>query len=99
MFKFDFWTLWGFVSQGFFFSRFIVQWYYSEKQGKIVVPHVFWILSLCGSTMMLIYAIARSDIVFLIGSFLQLFLFSRNLFLSKNSIKKLKQNLDLKVKK
>ena len=93
MFKFDFWTLWGFFSQGFFFSRFIVQWYYSEKQGKIVVPHIFWILSLCGSTMMLIYAIARTDIVFFIASILQVFLFSRNLLLSKKSKIKIEKNL------
>lgn len=91
-FKIDFWTIWGFLAQGFFFARFIIQWIKSEKEGKIVVPHVFWILSLCGSAMTLIYALARKDLVFLIAAILQFFLFSRNLLLSKNSKIKIKKD-------
>ena len=82
-FKIDFWTFWGLVSQGFFFARFIIQWWQSEKKGQIVVPKSFWVLSLCGSVMIFIYAIARKDLVFLITGILQFFLFSRNLFLAK----------------
>lgn len=84
-FRIDFWTIWGFLAQGFFFARFIIQWLKSEKEGKIVVPHVFWILSLCGAAMTLIYALARKDLVFLVGAILQFFIFGRNLLLSKNS--------------
>ena len=84
-FKIDFWTIWGFVAQGFYFARFIIQWIKSEKEGKIVVPHVFWVLSLGGAAMTLVYALARKDLVFLITAILQFFLFGRNLILSKNS--------------
>ena len=35
----------GFLGQGLFASRFIVQWIYSEKQGKSSIPVVFWYLS------------------------------------------------------
>lgn len=82
-FKFDFWTLWGMAAQGLFFGRFIIQWYYSEKAKKTVIPHIFWYLSLAGAVMTLIYAFIRSDLVFLMTGFLQIILYSRNLVLAK----------------
>ena len=36
----------GFVGQGLFASRFIVQWIYSEKKGESHIPLVFWYLSI-----------------------------------------------------
>ena len=86
-FTIDFWTFWGLIAQGFFFGRFVIQWFQSEKQGKIVVPHLFWIFSLIGSIMIFTYAIARKDIVFVIAGILQFFLFSRNLMISDRSSK------------
>ena len=82
-FKIDFWTLWGITAQGLFFSRFILQWYQSERQGKIVIPVLFWYLSLTGAVMIFVYAFARNDIVFLITGILQTILYSRNLYLSR----------------
>lgn len=82
-FKIDFWTLWGMAAQGLFFTRFIIQWYFSEKEKRTVIPHIFWYLSLCGAVMTLIYAIIRSDLVFLLTGTLQIFLYSRNLVLAK----------------
>ena len=87
-FKIDVWTIWGFIAQGMFFLRFVIQWYASEKKKSIVVPHVFWYLSLAGAFMIFVYAIARKDIVFLISGILQAILFSRNLIISKNEKKK-----------
>lgn len=84
-FSFDFWTFWGITAQGLFFSRFILQWYRSEKDGYISVPHTFWVLSLIGAIMILIYAFVRSDLVFMITGILQIGLYSRNLFISKRS--------------
>lgn len=82
-FKIDFWTLWGMTAQALFFGRFIIQWYFSEKAKKTVIPHVFWYLSLAGALMTLIYAFVRSDLVFLMAGFLQIILYSRNLMLAK----------------
>lgn len=82
-FKIDFWTLWGVAAQGLFFGRFIIQWWYSEKAKKTVIPDNFWYLSLAGAVMTLIYALVRSDLVFLITGFLQILLYSRNLILAK----------------
>ena len=84
-FRLDFWTLWGFAAQGFYFARFVIQWLKSEKEGKIVVPHSFWILSLCGSVMTLTYSLARKDLVFLVTAILQFGMFGRNLALSNKS--------------
>ena len=36
----------GFVGQGLFASRFIVQWIYSEKKGQSSIPLIFWYLSI-----------------------------------------------------
>jgi lipid-A-disaccharide synthase-like uncharacterized protein len=92
-FVFDVWTVWGLVAQGFFFSRFVVQWYASERQGMITVPHVFWILSLIGSVMITIYAISRADIVFLLAGALQLIFFTRSFMISR------KQHVSSKLKR
>lgn len=82
-FKFDFWTLWGLGAQGLFFSRFIIQWLYSEKAKKTVIPNNFWYISLFAAVMTIIYALVRQDIVFLVTGILQIFLYSRNLVLAK----------------
>ena len=36
----------GFLGQGLFASRFIVQWVYSEKKGVSTIPIIFWYLSI-----------------------------------------------------
>lgn len=82
-FKFDFWTLWGLAAQGLFFSRFIIQWWYSEKAKKTVIPNNFWYISLFAAVMTIIYALVRSDVVFLVTGILQIFLYGRNLVLMK----------------
>ena len=87
-FTFDFWTVWGMIAQGLFFTRFVLQWYYSEKHKRVVIPTVFWYLSLLGAIMVIVYAIARSDIVFLITGILQIALYSRSLYISRTDEKK-----------
>jgi lipid-A-disaccharide synthase-like uncharacterized protein len=52
-----FWTAIGWMGQAVFFSRFIVQWYATEKKKRVVVPTLFWWLSLAGSLLLLAYAI------------------------------------------
>jgi lipid-A-disaccharide synthase-like uncharacterized protein len=75
-------TLWiaaGLVGQGLFGARFLVQWLYSEKQGKSRIPDSFWYLSVAGGTVLLSYAIHRTDPVFIAGESLTLLVFLRNL--------------------
>ena len=54
------WSVWkivGWLGNAVFFSRFFVQWYATEKKGRVVVPVLFWWLSLAGSLLLLLYAI------------------------------------------
>ena len=71
----------GFVGQGLFASRFIVQWIYSEKKGESSIPIVFWYLSIFGGIGLLIYAISRQDPVIIIGQIFGIFIYSGNLYL------------------
>ena len=57
------WSLWkiiGFAGNGIFASRFIVQWYATEKRRRVSVPVSFWWLSLGGSLTLLCYAIYQN---------------------------------------
>lgn len=80
----DGWILLGFVAQGFFTMRFVVQWLASERAKRSVVPIAFWFFSLGGGALLLIYAIKRQDPVFIAGQGLGLFIYIRNLWLIAN---------------
>lgn len=82
----------GFVGQTFFSLRFLVQWIASEKQGKSVIPLSFWIFSILGSSLLLIYAIYRKDPVFILGQAPNIFIYSRNLYLIKKERDQKKEN-------
>ncbi len=75
------WLALGFLGQGLFSMRFLVQWIASEKKGESIVPVAFWYFSLGGGALLLIYALWRLDPVFIIGQFTGLFIYSRNLYL------------------
>jgi lipid-A-disaccharide synthase-like uncharacterized protein len=76
-----FWLVLGFVAQGLFSARFMVQWIASERAGKSVMPVVFWYLSISGSVLLLAYAIYRKDPVFILGQSAGLIVYFRNLYL------------------
>tara|TARA_B100000963_G_C22511252_1_gene618467 strand:- start:9 stop:305 length:297 start_codon:yes stop_codon:yes gene_type:complete len=71
----------GFVGQGLFASRFIVQWIFSEKKGESYIPVVFWYLSIFGGIGLLTYAIFRKDPVIIVGQTFGIFIYLRNLIL------------------
>lgn len=71
----------GFAGQALFFLRFFYQWLYSERQGKSVIPEVFWYFSLFGGILLLIYAILRHDVVFILGQSTGTFIYLRNICL------------------
>ena len=77
----------GFVGQGLFASRFIVQWIYSEKKGSSQIPIIFWYLSIFGGIGLLTYAIFRKDPVIMLGQSFGIFIYLRNLILIYNKEK------------
>ena len=76
-------TIWlaiGFIGQGLFSARFIVQWLKSEREKKSVFPVAFWYFSIAGGIVLLAYAIHRKDPVFIVGQLTGLFIYFRNLY-------------------
>ena len=71
----------GFVGQGLFASRFIVQWIYSERIGESSIPIIFWYLSIFGGFGLLTYAIFRQDPVIILGQSFGIIIYLRNLIL------------------
>jgi lipid-A-disaccharide synthase-like uncharacterized protein len=71
----------GFVGQGLFSMRFAIQWIYSERAKKSVIPLAFWYFSVLGGGTLLAYALYRKDPVFIIGQGTGLFIYLRNLWL------------------
>lgn len=73
----------GFFAQSLFGARILVQWVLSERAGKVVSPTLFWIFSLCGSFLFLIYGVLRQDVVILAGQTISFYIYIRNLQLKK----------------
>jgi len=78
----------GIIGQSLFFMRFFWQWIVSEKEKRSVIPVNFWYFSLFGSFFLLMYAILRRDIVFIIGQSTGLIIYVRNLFLIQREKRK-----------
>ena len=80
-----FWLLaLGIISQLIFTLRFIIQWIISEKNKFSQLPNTFWILSIVGSVLILIYSIFRKDPILFIGHALGIIIYCRNLIILKN---------------
>jgi len=80
----SFWKALGWTGNVIFFSRFIIQWIATERQGKVVVPLAFWYCSLLGSLCLLIYAIHQRDSVFIAAYILTWIPYTRNLYFAMN---------------
>jgi len=68
------WSAWkviGWLGNGIFFSRFLVQWYATEKKKQVVVPQSFWWLSLIGTVTLLCYGVfyLRDSVVIFSNAF------------------------------
>jgi lipid-A-disaccharide synthase-like uncharacterized protein len=75
------WLLIGLVGQALFASRFILQWFKSEMEGRSVIPISFWYCSVGGGIVLLAYAIYKLDPVFILGQATGLIVYARNLAL------------------
>ena len=78
--RFDALVAMGFVAQGLFTMRFVVQWIASERARASVVPVAFWFFSLGGGILLLSYALYRRDPVFIAGQAFGLLVYIRNLY-------------------
>ncbi|WOI55717.1 lipid-A-disaccharide synthase N-terminal domain-containing protein [Palleronia sp. LCG004] len=74
------WLIFGLLGQCLFAGRFVVQWLASERARRSVLPNIFWYFSIGGGLCLLVYAVHRSDPVFVLGQALGLFIYARNLW-------------------
>lgn len=74
----------GFIAQGLFAARFIVQWILSEKAKKVISPVIFWQLSLLASIIYSIYGWLRGDFAIIIGQMFTYYIYIWNLKTQNN---------------
>ncbi len=81
------WSVWkviGWCGNAIFSTRFLVQWYATEKRQQVVVPPLFWWLSLAGSLLLLSYAIFHEhDSVFIFAYAFTWIPYIRNLLIHR----------------
>ena len=80
------WMIIGFVGQGFFSARFIVQWIMSEIKKQSIIPLGFWYFSLLGGVTLFAYALYKEDPVFIVGQ-VQGYMHILNLYLIRKRAK------------
>ncbi len=78
--RLDWWVVLGLIAQLLFTARFVVQWIASERAGHSVIPLAFWVLSIFGGLLLLVYALYRKDAVFIAGQAFGVFVYLRNLY-------------------
>lgn len=80
--KVPLWLLiFGSMGQIIFTLRFVYQWAYSFRYKESLLPNGFWIISLVGSTAIVIYGIIRRDPVLILGQSVGFIAYSRNLII------------------
>ena len=75
------WVAFGTLGQVIFFSRWVIQWIYSEKYKASTIPVAFWWCSLSGGIITLLYANHIGSFPFMLAQAIGITVYSRNLLL------------------
>src|SRR5271163_2785669 len=75
------WAIIGGAGTALFASRFIVQWFQSEREGRSVIPVAFWYCSIGGGIVTLAYTIHLQSVPLSVGQASGLIVYARNLYL------------------
>ena len=75
------WLGLGIAGQAAWSSRFVLQWWVSERRGESLLPASFFVLSIVGSVLLCAYAISRQDYVMIAAYALNPIPYARNLVL------------------
>lgn len=78
----------GSAGQIIFTLRFVYQFVYSYRLKKSVLPMGFWILSLIGSLIIVVYAFIRRDPVLMLGQSFGFIAYIRNLTIDIKTLRK-----------
>lgn len=79
------WVVCAAFGQAIWSSRFVLQWWHSEREGRSHFPPVFWWLSLAGNALLLAYAVHLRDAILIAGSVPGPLVQVRNLMLQRRS--------------
>jgi lipid-A-disaccharide synthase-like uncharacterized protein len=77
----------GSLGQIIFTLRFVYQWIYSMRRNESLLPLGFWLISLIGSGIIVIYGMIRLDPVLILGQSVGFIAYSRNIILYRKEIK------------
>lgn len=80
-----YWTVLGLLGNVLFGLRFVLQWLYSERRGRVVVPPIFWHLSFWGSLLCLAYALHIDKLPVILGYLFLPLIYARNLVLLRRN--------------
>ena len=69
----------GLLAQGFFSLRMLHQWIKTERAKKIMSPALFWVFSICGSYLLMVYGWLRNDFAIILGQFISYYIYLWNL--------------------
>ena len=69
----------GLAGMGLYGSRIIVQWYKSEKAGKVVAPGIYWLMSSVGAVVLYIYGWLRKDFSIIFGESIGYYIYMWNM--------------------
>lgn len=69
----------GLLAQGFFSLRMLHQWIKTERAKKIISPSLFWVFSICGAYLLMLYGWLRNDFAIILGQFISYYVYLWNL--------------------
>jgi lipid-A-disaccharide synthase-like uncharacterized protein len=81
-------VIFGSLGQLIFTMRFIYQWIYSMKKNESLLPLGFWIISLVGSGIIVIYGMIRFDPILIFGQSVGFIAYTRNIVIYRIELKK-----------
>ncbi len=77
----------GSLGQVIFTLRFVYQWIYSMRRNESLLPLGFWVISLIGSGIIVIYGLIRFDPVLILGQSVGFIAYTRNITIYRKELK------------
>lgn len=78
--------IFGSSGQVIFTLRFVYQWLYSRRRGDSSLPLGFWIMSILGSVVIVIYGAIRLDPILILGQSIGLVAYARNIIIGLRTL-------------
>lgn len=80
-------VVFGSLGQVIFTLRFVYQWIYSVRRHESLLPLGFWVISLVGSGIIVMYGLIRRDPILIMGQSVGFIAYTRNIILYRKELK------------